>query len=133
MKQLRLIVIVCILGVLVNGCGVFIPLAKNTNKLSKLSLNMTTEEVKEAIGEPDEVRGALNQTVTWQYNLYNKSDAIETFGAGFFLLTISWWIPPPSQSYWLYFQNGRLTQWGRAGDWKEYDKTQKIDLNIKNR
>jgi hypothetical protein len=129
MNRLRLISIVCILGMLVNGCGIILPLTKNTSKLSKLKISMTTEEVKEAIGEPDEVRGSRGQTVVWQYDLYKSSDALTNLALGILTLSLLWWFPREGQwqPYWLYFNNDVLSQWGYPGDWgNSPDKTYEI-------
>lgn len=45
--------------------------------------------------------------------------------------TLGLWDRPKPTIYWLYFCNGKLVQWGRAGDWKEAErKAYDINLNV---
>jgi len=89
----------------------------NTGKLMKLQLDMTKEEVIRAMGEPDAARGSMrnkyDQVIeVWEY-LLSKTDDDAFHG----------WKTP----YWMYFYNGRLVQWGEAGDWKrEADRIYEI-------
>lgn len=123
-KTAIIILIVCFFHM---SCGVTIPLIKNKDKLSQLDLLMTQDEVRESIGDPDEVRGSVinvdgDVVSVWQYDLYNKSSGWKNLAAGFFLLTMTWWIPNTKivypHSYWIYFVDKRLAQWGRAGNWQ---------------
>jgi hypothetical protein len=80
-----------------------------TGKLIKLNLDMTKEQVINTIGKPDAARGSMrnkyDQVIeVWEYLEY-KTDDHAFYG-----------ITTP---YWLYFYNGRLVQWGQAGDWKQ--------------
>ena len=71
----------------------------------------------------------------WEYELYKKSNSMNNFSLGFFLLTYSWWIPDEFSrldAYWLFFVNGVLARWGRAGDWQPDVISQiKLDRSIK--
>jgi len=111
------------------GCGIAIPLSHNKEKLSYLDIKMEKEKVIDLIGTPDEVRGSLKNVdddivTVWQYDLYSKSSAWANLGLGIFpFFTITWWTPTLGNynrpdSYWLYFVNSYLAQWGRAGDWQ---------------
>lgn len=111
------------------GCGVVIPLTHNKDKLSYLEIKMKKESVIDIVGTPDEIRGSIKNVdddvvTVWQYDLYSKSSAWANLGLGIFpFFTISWWTPTLGNynrpdSYWLYFVNNYLTQWGRAGDWR---------------
>lgn len=91
---------------LVVGCA-------TTGKLMKLNLQMTKPEVISSIGNPTADRGSMtnkyNQVIeVWEYALY-KTDDDAFYGRPTF--------------YWLYFYDGKLVQWGEAGDWqKEADR-----------
>ena len=88
-----------------------------TGKLMKLQLGMTKEEVVRVMGEPDAARGSMrnkyDQVIeVWEYLLF-KTDEDAMYGR--------------KTPYWLYFYNGRLVQWGEAGDWqREADRIHEI-------
>lgn len=47
------------------------------------------------------------------------------------LTTPLYFVSGPRDTYWLYFCDGRLVQWGKAGDWAEAQKTiYEIDFNV---
>ena len=77
-----------------------------TGKLMKLELEMTKKEVAEAMGNPTAVRGSITNKYgqvieVWEYDLTKtgfRSDEI---------------------SYLLFFCEGKLVQWGEAGDWQK--------------
>jgi hypothetical protein len=80
-----------------------------TGKLLKVNLDMSKEEVINAIGKPDAARGSMrnkyDQVVeVWEYLEY-KTDVDARVGR--------------ATPYWFYFYNGRLVQWGQAGDWRQ--------------
>lgn len=88
-------------GLILIGCGT------STNTLYKLNLDMTKAEVVNTMGEPDAARGSMRnkfgQVVdVWEYKLTTKP----------------LWGPWESSYYWLYFFDGKLVQWGKAGDWQ---------------
>ena len=69
----------------------------------KISLGMTKEDVRKAIGPANLVRGAIYakdgaQVEVWEY--------MEAIGGG------------KKRQYWLYFADGKLMKWGEAGDWR---------------
>jgi hypothetical protein len=76
---------------------------------------MSKEQVIDQIGEPNAVRGAIRnrfgQVVeVWEYQLYQYAGAIRG-------------LSPYYKTYWLYFVDGVLGQWGEAGDWaREADR-----------
>lgn len=99
-------------------------------KLSHLDLDITKDDLRQLIGEPDVVRGAVKNddgdTVTvWQYKLYEKDDSGQNFLMGFLLLTLPWWLPENvftfPQNYWFYFVGDVLVKWELAEDeWQPY-------------
>lgn len=121
---------------LVSGC------ATSQRTLRSISLDMTKEEVVAKIGEPTVVRGSIrnkfNQVVEiWEYTLSTRR-AGEFFGDTT-ATVLSLGILGPvlyekstnqKQNYWLYFYDGKLVQWGQAGDWKrEADRIYDINFN----
>jgi len=105
----KLIILIFLIFPFIIGCGT------TSSVLNDISLKMLKKEVKETIGDPTVVRGAIvnkyNQNVeVWEYRLYRYSGAVEGLSNEYDL-------------YWLYFVDGFLYQWGKAGDWaKEADK-----------
>jgi len=87
------------------------------NTLNKLNLQMTKSEAEKNVGKPDAVRGAIQnkygQTIeVWEYMLVKSPNYLT---------------PGPVVTYWLYFCDGKLVQWGEAGDWgKEADRIYEI-------
>jgi len=106
--------------------------------LKKVSLDMTKEQVINKIGSPKVVREAVKnkagQTIEiWEYELSTRQagefyqDVIFTVGtAGIAAPMAISRSKEQIQSYWLYFYNGKLIQWGQAGapagDWITTEK-----------
>ena len=86
-----------------------------TGGLLKLQLGMTKAQVIDILGEPDAARGSMrnkyDQVVeVWEYI---KQKQNPTGGLPIVVPAI----------YWMYFYDGKLVQWGEAGDWRrEADK-----------
>lgn len=96
MKTTKLVGLTALAGLcLVAACS-----SLNAN-VSKLSLGMNPDEVVAAIGEPSQIRGAK------QYNDEEWAQVWE-------------YLPPPftwnPKTYWVYFENDKLVQWGEPGD-----------------
>ena len=67
---------------------------------------MTKKQAKEVMGSPKSVRGAIknkyDQVIeVWEYLLDDTGGW-------------SW----GNKKYWIYFVDGKLSQWGEAGDWQ---------------
>ncbi|MCI0690383.1 hypothetical protein L0337_00080 [candidate division KSB1 bacterium] len=83
----------------------------------KLNLEMRKSEVISAIGKPTAVRGALTNKYSqvievWEYAMYKTDDDAQS---------------GRPTLYWLYFYDGKLVQWGEAGDWRsEADRIYEI-------
>ncbi len=80
--------------ILFSGCGVAIPAMSSKNKLDRLELMESKNQVRTSLGEPDEVRGSIknvdNDIVTvWQYALYDKSAPLTNFFMGFPTFSLS--------------------------------------------
>jgi hypothetical protein len=83
-------------------------------KLTVLEVGMTQKEVKRAFGTPDSVRlGGIGKSgeeavEVWEYHLYDRGrdrGLSAVFGLG-----------NPNVDYWLYFEDGLLYRWNRAGE-----------------
>lgn len=77
-------------------------------RLLNLNLGMTKSEVISAMGNPSAVRGSIvnkygQQIEVWEYELYPPPP---------------YWTAATPTVYWLYLCDGRLAQWGQAGDWE---------------
>jgi len=95
------------LGVLVlAGCLV------SASKLTQIHLGMTKAEVLHTLGKPTAARGSVrnkfDQTIeVWEY-IMDRGGAEDS-------------------TYWLYFHDDKLDQWGAAGDWrKEADRIYEV-------
>lgn len=108
LKSVGLICALCSLTVLV-GC------LTSARNLTRLRLDMPKSEVHSVLGEPTAARGSIRnkfgQVVeVWEYIL-------DRGGA-------------PDGTYWLYFHDDKLIQWGEAGDWKrEADRIYELRIN----
>ena len=106
--------------------------------LRKASLDMTKEQVIQRIGAPKVVREAIKdktgQTIEiWEYELSTRKDG-EFFQDVLFTIGTAGIAAPMAisrskdqiETYWLYFSNGKLVQWGQAGvqpgNWKTTEK-----------
>lgn len=99
-----LVFLIPYISFLFQGC------ARRATSLQHISLGMSEGEVIQKMEEPTSVRGSIKnkygQTIkVWEYRLYRYSGAIEGLSRDYDL-------------YWLYFVDGKLVQWGKAGDWR---------------
>ena len=106
--------------------------------LKKVSLDMTKEQVINKIGSPKAVREAIKDKSghaieLWEYNLSTRQagefyqDVLFTIGTAGIIAPIAISRSKEQiQSYWLYFYDGKLVQWGQEGtqpgDWKVDEK-----------
>lgn len=114
----------------------------STKVLRKISLGMSKDEVVATIGEPRVVRGSIKNKFSqvvevWEYELSKRKagafwgDSVAT------VCTFGIWGPVAAQNsenaivnYWLYFYDGKLAQWGQAGDWrKEADRIYEVNFD----
>jgi hypothetical protein len=99
--------IILLLAWIIVGCA-------PTSNLNRLQLGMSKTETQQAMGGAGTTRGAKTdpsgrQVEILEYVLDNPYTGAEI--------------------YWLRFANGKLDQWGRAGDWDERID-QKIDIDV---
>ncbi len=93
-------------------CFVTVGCLTSAKKLTALQLEMTKAEVKQALGDPVAARGSIRNKFgqvieVWEYVLDRGGQ--------------------PDATYWLYFCDGKLAQWGEAGDWrKEADRIYEV-------
>ncbi len=86
-----------VVGLLMGGVGCSTP----AKKVKKLQLGMTPEEVLDSAGTPSTIRAA-------KVFEDGKSNEIWEYQPSFFQLN--------PQSYWVYFENRKVVQWGEPGD-----------------
>jgi outer membrane protein assembly factor BamE (lipoprotein component of BamABCDE complex) len=85
-----------------------------TQQFIKLELGMTKVQVIETVGEPNLARGSIQNKYgqlieVWEYYRFESN-----------------W-SPDKKRMWVYFADGRLVQWGQAGDWaREADRIYEI-------
>jgi hypothetical protein len=90
------------IGVMATGC------LTSAKRLTSLKLDMPKSEVRQVMGEPTSARGSMRNKFgqvieIWEYVLDRGGQ--------------------PDATYWLYFYDDKLVQWGEAGDWrKEADR-----------
>ncbi len=92
----RLMVTCLMLGVLcLIGC------TSTSQKLKSVQLGMTPEEVRQVLGDPYTIRAAKT---------YDNGEWAEIWE----------YLPPPfswnPKTFWIYFESGKLVQWGEPGD-----------------
>lgn len=98
LRQKFLLLLLPFLALAVTGC------LTSSKTLSNLQLDMSKAQVRATMGAPTSARGSIRnkfgQTIeVWEYVL----------DRGF----------APDATYWLYFADDKLVQWGEAGDWKK--------------
>jgi hypothetical protein len=84
--------------VLIAGCA-------TTSQFIRLQIGMTKNQVIEAIGEPDLARGSLQ-------NKYGQ--LVEVWEYDRLVSNWAW----DRKLMWVYLHDGKLVQWGQAGDWR---------------
>ncbi len=107
--------IILVMAIL-SSCGRY----ASESKLDAISIRMKKEEVLEKMGGHGIARGSI-------LNKYGQVIEIREYKTRDWL-TSSW--RDFENTYWLYFCEGILVQWGRAGDWAETEKTV-YDINFK--
>lgn len=108
----KIFFILCAL-ILFAGC-----LPRQTIRLDKLNIAMAKSEVVQELGQPYNVvasKGFPDGIIEiWEYRRYGFAP---------------WDENDVAETYWLYFLNGKLKQWGRPGDWsKEADRIYELRL-----
>ncbi len=96
-KQFRCFTTICLF--LFVGCA-------TTAQFINLDLGMSKKDVINTLGEPELARGAIT-------NKYGQ--LIEVWEYNRLVSNWSW----EKRRMWVHFSNGKLAQWGQAGDWKK--------------
>ena len=96
--------LVVFLGSMLSGCST------TQQALSRISLDMNKTEVIKELGDPQVVRGSIRNKYgqvieVWEYRLMKHRGMIRSIALSGY------------DDYWLYFADGKLSQWGQAGDW----------------
>ena len=99
MRTMKGLVAGALLAVLMSGC------ASWNVDISRLQLGMEPEQVQEAIGKPFAIRAA---------KMYNNGENGDEWSEVWeYLPPMLTWEP---KTYWVYFENGKVVQWGEPGD-----------------
>ncbi|MBX8466380.1 hypothetical protein [Deinococcus sp. RIT780] len=97
----------------------FVSCAPTSINTRQVEIGMAKSEVVAVLGNPDLVRGAVknkyDQVIeVWEYHKYQYVGAIKGLSPNF-------------DRFWFYFSDGKLSQFGQAGDWsKEPDRIYEI-------
>jgi hypothetical protein len=92
---------------ILDGCA-------TTGQFINLELGMSKKEVLSTIGEPELARGSIRN---------NYDQLIEVWE--YYRFVSNW--SPDKKRMWVYFCDGKLSQWGEAGDWgREADRIYEI-------
>jgi hypothetical protein len=88
-----------------------------TAELRKLSVGMDKKEVISILGEPITTRATTRDDSTIEIWDYKFAHSIIGF-------------PPGRDTYWIFFKESKLFQWGEEGDWgistKSPDRIEKV-------
>ncbi len=95
-RKLSAVLAACGAAALVCGC--------TTANISRLHLGMDPDEVQEAIGKPSAIRAA---------KAYAGGETPEWSQVWEYLPGAFAWNP---KTYWVYFENDKVVQWGEPGD-----------------
>ena len=106
-----LILILITIALILNGC------ATTWHRTSNLSLGMTKQEVIKAMGRPTSTKAKGNMEVLeYMINPPNAPYAMAAYVT--------------QEQYWVILENGRVTQYGKAGDFRSSERP---DILIENR
>lgn len=87
--------------------------------LDGISIHMSKQEVINRMHGQGVARGAI-------INKHGQTIEVREYKVSDLWLPTTWEL----ETYWLYFCDGRLVQWGKAGDWAEAQKVI-YDINFK--
>jgi hypothetical protein len=138
MKRHTLFSMIACSALFLSGCAEYL----EKKDLDVLTINMPREDVISRLKIAGMARGSIvnkfGQVIeVREYQLDNGRDAADV-GVDVVLAICTLGITLPASltahghidTYWLYFCEGRLVQWGKAGDW---DQTQKSVYEIRYR
>jgi len=112
------------------------------DKIEDIELGMTQKEIMWKLGKPAVKRGAQidkdgRNVVVFEYIITEKSAGLFLLEILIVICTCGLYLPfmfftaDIRHTYWLYFADNKLLQWGKPGDWKGADVI--YDVNIKSR
>jgi len=101
----------------------------SSDQLTQIQLGMSKEQIQEQLGGPRAARGSIKNKYgqvieVWEYRLAMPTDETAGTIVGKTFLTIftlgagAMEFKGERRNYWLYFHDGKLVQWGEAGDWR---------------
>lgn len=97
-------------------------------RLETISIGMTRQDVIARMGQPRVVRGSVQnkfgqvvEVLEYRFTMpVNDGSGMKVSKRVFTVATVGLGalvLDGESREYWLYFYDGRLVQWGQAGDW----------------
>lgn len=106
----------------------------SSRKLNRIELGMTKETLALNIGQGIRRGSMVNkfgqQLEVWEYRVDMGRDPGQIAQSiALSLARIPVYHQSTYESYWLFFLNGKLVQWNRAGDWQDAQK-QIYDINF---
>jgi outer membrane protein assembly factor BamE (lipoprotein component of BamABCDE complex) len=112
-KRIIAMLVVIMSAFVVSGCA-------TTSELRKLSIGMDKKEVVDILGEPVSTRASIRPSgmvEIWDYKFAKNV-------LGF---------PPVRDTYWIFFKDNKVFQWGEENDWgnpaKDPDYVEKIIID----
>ncbi len=108
MKRLTTYFLIIATTLSLTSCGKYI----SEKKLDGIILHMSKEETFDKMGSRGVARGAI-------VNKYGQTIEVRECVSRDWIRSSVW---DMDRTYWLYFCDGKLVQWGRAGDWGEAQK-----------
>lgn len=132
----KIVLGICTCSFLVTSCAQY---AKEAD-LDCIKIGMKKEKAMDGMSARGYMRGSLlnkygDVIEVREYQVEKRNNAGYFVAAGilticsFGILLPLFFISPPPDTYWLYFSNDKLVQWGKAGDWKEAERIV-WDINI---
>jgi hypothetical protein len=132
----RAVIGITALSLLVTSCAQY---AKESD-LDCIKIGMKKEKAMDGMSSRGYMRGSLlnkygDVIEVREYEVQRDKDAGFYIAAGiltictFGILLPIFLAPGHVDTYWLYFSNNKLIQWGKAGDWKEAERII-WDINI---
>jgi hypothetical protein len=122
MRLYTTLCVIAVFAILCSGCWYYnYPKSQYREiNMSKISLGMTEEEVREVLGDPADVIGSRYYDEGHVIRVLQYLEAEFSYTSDHDRL---------KKDYYLYFLDGKLVQWGRPGDWeKEADQIYELRI-----
>ena len=115
-KRIVVLLVAIMTFITASGCA-------TKTELRKLSIGMDKNDVANILGEPRSTRASIRTSSTIEIWDYTFAKTVLGF-------------PPVRDTYWLFFKDSKLVQWGEENDWgtpaKDPDYVEKIIIQNQN-